>query len=78
MKHHTTTTLTLTDPDNGNEMFGRSGFLIHGDSKKRPGEASNGCIILPAEDRRAISDAGGGTVTVVSGEPRAEPSTHKP
>ena len=78
MHPHTGPLSLRLDPDNGNEMFGRSGFLIHGDSKKRPGEASNGCIILPAEDRRAISDAGGGTVTVVSGEPRAEPSTHKP
>ncbi|PIT17208.1 tlde1 domain-containing protein [Snodgrassella alvi] len=29
-----------------NKMHGRSGFLIHGDSIKNPGTASNGCIIL--------------------------------
>ena len=37
-----------------NEMFGRAGFLIHGDSIARPGSASEGCIILPKEARQAI------------------------
>lgn len=32
-------------PDPGNEMFGRSGFLIHGDSVSAPGTASHGCIV---------------------------------
>lgn len=36
--------LRLT-PDSGNEMFGRAGFLIHGDSISSPGTASHGCII---------------------------------
>lgn len=35
-------------------MYGRSGFLIHGDSIKRPGTASLGCIILSHLDRAAI------------------------
>src|SRR5581483_10402667 len=26
------------------QTFGRSGFLIHGDSLERPGQASHGCI----------------------------------
>lgn len=34
------------DPDPANEMFGRAGFLIHGDSVVHPGTASEGCIIL--------------------------------
>lgn len=38
--------LTLA-PDSGNEMFGRDGFLIHGDSIAFPGRASLGCIVLP-------------------------------
>jgi len=33
-------------PDPSNNMFGRSGFLIHGDSILHPGAASHGCIIL--------------------------------
>src|SRR5262249_55584633 len=37
--------LPLT-PDPANTMFGRSGFLIHGESKQHPGKASIGCIIL--------------------------------
>lgn len=31
-------------PDAANEMYGRSGFLWHGDSVKAPGTASRGCI----------------------------------
>jgi len=45
--------LPLT-PDPANEMFGRSGFLIHGDTDP-PGNASEGCIILPREVREAIA-----------------------
>jgi hypothetical protein len=45
--------LPLT-PDTSNEMFGRGGFLIHGDSIAAPGTASNGCIILDRHVRDAI------------------------
>lgn len=41
-------------PDKGNQMFGRSGFLIHGDSIAHPGAASQGCIILPRWIREKI------------------------
>lgn len=41
-------------PDAGNHMFGRGGFLIHGDSLERPGHASEGCIILPRYARETI------------------------
>jgi hypothetical protein len=34
--------------------FGRSGFLIHGDSRQHPGTASQGCIILPRAIRERI------------------------
>jgi hypothetical protein len=34
-------------PDSDNEMCGRSGFLIHGESAGAPGWASAGCIIVP-------------------------------
>jgi hypothetical protein len=46
--------LPLT-PDESNKMFGRAGFLIHGDSVEHPGEASKGCIILPRSARNAIA-----------------------
>lgn len=45
--------LPLT-PYPGNVMFGRSGFLIHGDSVINPGSASMGCIIMDREVREAI------------------------
>lgn len=32
-------------PDKANEMFGRDGFLIHGDGISDPGAASHGCIV---------------------------------
>lgn len=37
--------------------FGRDGFLVHGDSRKRPGTASLGCIILsrPVRERMWMS-----------------------
>ena len=35
-------------------MHGRSGFLIHGDSAKNPGNASHGCIILERVHRDAV------------------------
>ncbi len=46
--------LTLT-PDPSNEMHGRAGFLVHGDSKANPGTASKGCIILRRSVRELIA-----------------------
>lgn len=40
--------------DSSNNMCGRDGFLIHGDSIKNPGTASNGCIITSISDRITI------------------------
>lgn len=45
--------LPLT-PHPENEMYGRSAFLIHGDSLSKPGTASHGCIILPRAVRNEI------------------------
>lgn len=42
-------------PDQSNEMHGRSGFLIHGDSISEPGTASQGCIILGHVERMRIA-----------------------
>lgn len=41
-------------PRSSNEMFGRSAFMIHGDSKSRPGEASQGCIVLARKYREEV------------------------
>lgn len=41
-------------PDVNNKMCGRFGFLIHGDSTKNPGRASNGCIVVGPLEREKI------------------------
>lgn len=48
-------TLSLT-PHDENEMFGRSGFLCHGDRIDAPGKqlASLGCIILSRDCREQL------------------------
>lgn len=42
-------------PDETTETFGRSAFLIHGDSINTPGSASHGCVVLPHDVRVAVS-----------------------
>jgi hypothetical protein len=42
-------------PCPGNLMFGRSGFWMHADSLTHPGEASEGCIVMPHEVRFLVS-----------------------
>lgn len=44
-------------PDPDNEMFGRSGFLIHGDSSKHDDSASEGCIIMGPVTRPKIAES---------------------
>ena len=53
----------VADPEN--EMFERSGFLMHGDSKEHPGCASKGCIIMPRDVREKVSYGGDSLLTVV-------------
>ncbi len=56
--------LRLT-PDPDNQMFGRSGFLIHGDRIGAPGTASDGCIVLPLSVRMDILRSGDRVLEVV-------------
>lgn len=42
-------------PNPEDDMFGRSGFLIHGDSIGAPGTASKGCIIFIRDIRQKIA-----------------------
>lgn len=58
--------LPLT-PLPSNQMFGRDGFLIHGDSIEHPGAASLGCIILPRQVREAIAGSADNQLEVVAG-----------
>ena len=53
------------EPDANNEMFGRAGFLIHGDSVVHPGTASEGCIILQRAVRESIWNSGDVELVVV-------------
>ncbi|MFO0453000.1 MAG: RHS repeat-associated core domain-containing protein [Pseudomonadota bacterium] len=55
-------TLPLT-PHAGNTMFGRSGFLIHGDNRAQNRTASEGCIIVDIKCRAGIPT--GETVRVI-------------
>jgi hypothetical protein len=43
-------------PSARNRMYGRSGFMIHGDSRKNPGQGSAGCIVLDRRSRTKLAD----------------------
>ena len=54
------------EPSDANQMFGRSGFYIHGDNRHGNRTASTGCIILSRFVRHEISDAvSGGDVSLI-------------
>jgi hypothetical protein len=59
-------------PKGGTKTYGRSGFLIHGDSKGRPGAASKGCIVTSRETRMALWESGDHEIMVVSGIARRD------
>lgn len=61
------------DPLPGTVTHGRSGFLIHGDSRSRPGTASHGCIILSLADRELVWATGERILEVVAEEPAPLP-----
>jgi hypothetical protein len=57
-------------PKQGTDTHGRDGFLMHGDSKLTPGQASYGCIIQSREIREFVVSrilAGEDTLEVVHG-----------
>jgi hypothetical protein len=49
-----------------NQMFGRSGFLMHGDSVKLPDTASHGCIIMARATRERVWLSGHRLLEVVA------------
>jgi hypothetical protein len=55
------------EPEPDTDTFGRAGFLMHGDSGAHPGEASEGCIIMPRNVREAVWTGGDHELEVVSG-----------
>jgi hypothetical protein len=54
-------------PGKNNNMFGRSGFLLHGDSVVSPGTASEGCIIQSRDVRNQVGPSKDRKLIVVSG-----------
>lgn len=52
-------------PARRNAMFGRSAFLLHGDSVVHPGTASEGCIILPRVVRERVWTSGDHQLLVI-------------
>jgi len=52
-------------PHDENRMYGRGGFLIHGDSIHEPGTASEGCIILGRAIRQRIWESGDHDLQVI-------------
>lgn len=54
-------------PSVSNQMFGRSGFLIHGASANpaHHGQESNGCIVIGLLTRRRIATSGDTQLVVV-------------
>lgn len=64
--HHKTGRYTLRlTPAASNQMCGRDGFMIHGDSARHPGEASDGCIILNIDGREIIASSHDNSLTVI-------------
>lgn len=52
------------NPSLSNQMYGRSGFYIHGDNALGNGSASEGCIIMPHDARVAIWASNDHVITV--------------
>ena len=59
--------LRLT-PQDGTQMYGRSGFWMHGDEITHPGEflASDGCIVAGPYTRQTIWDSGDHQLLVIA------------
>ena len=52
-------------PDEGNEIFGRSGFRMHGDNLSDPGNGSDGCIVMPRTVREQFWNGKDHRISVV-------------
>jgi Protein of unknown function (DUF2778) len=68
--------LTLK-PAADTQTFGRSGFLLHGDSKESPGCASHGCVIMPRPVREQVWKSGDVELEVVAEIPSQSPAERK-
>ena len=60
------------NPAPSTETYGRTGFLMHGDSKEHPGGASHGCVILPRAVREDVWQSGDRDLEVIAEIPDAD------
>ena len=51
-------------PNPGTQTYGRKDFEMHGDSIRHPGEASEGCIIMPPAVRKLVDALPDSTLTI--------------
>ena len=61
---HTGPVTMNLDPQAGTNTYGRDLFRVHGDSIAHPGQASEGCVILPPNVRQQMSASPDRTLTV--------------
>lgn len=52
-------------PDPSNNMYGRGGFLIHGDNSRGDRSASEGCVIMNRNVRNQVGNSGDPVLRVV-------------
>ena len=62
--NHTGSYTMNLDPLPGTNTFGRTLLRVHGDSTRHPGQASDGCIILPRAARQSIWTSGDHVIQV--------------
>jgi len=65
------------NPEPSTNTHGRSGFLMHGDSKEHPGSASHGCVILSRPVREEVWNSGDRELEVVAEIPAPHTSGSK-
>lgn len=60
-------------PDPSNKMFGRGGFLIHGDNSRHDQSASEGCVVQSPVVRNEIANGGFSFLNVFAPRPEIIP-----
>lgn len=63
--HPTKGPITMTLTPVAHTAHGRTHFLIHGDSTRHPGDASEGCIVLNRHVRQTIAASGDTEIRIV-------------
>lgn len=64
--HSGPNTMRLIPVTPGVNVFGRSGFELHGDARSHPGFASHGCICIGPEPRARVAESHDRLLVVMS------------